>query len=400
MNHPAQRDPQTAHWPLIMIGVLALAVTMGVGRFAFTPLLPLMLRDGTFTPSTGAEWAAANYLGYLVGALTASRFSKHPKFGLVLSLLGITITTAAIALVTSSPSSLLLGAGLRFLSGICSAWTMVCASTWCLGELAKRNAANLGAWMFTGVGTGIVLAGLLTWLGGHQTAASLWLELGLLALVGTAIVWIGVARSRQTVSATATAANKIGSSAASVTEQSQTGIVFCYGAFGFGYIIQATFLPAMARQQISDPIVFGLTWPIFGLAAALSVCVCAYWLKGWSRRRVWAIAQFAMAFGTMLPIFTQQIGALALSAIFVGGTFMVTTMAGLQLARDMTPANPMPLLAKMTMAFALGQIAGPIFVRLIGEDGFAGLDAVIVANAVATVLLIATAAWLWRQPSK
>ncbi len=62
-------------------GVVALAVAMGIGRFAFTPLMPLMLRDGTLTAATGAEWAAANYAGYFLGALTASRFSRTPRRG-------------------------------------------------------------------------------------------------------------------------------------------------------------------------------------------------------------------------------------------------------------------------------------------------------------------------------
>lgn len=79
---------------------------------------------------------------------------------------------------------------------------------------------------------------------------------------------------------------------------------------------------------------------------------------------------------------------------------MVATMAGLQLARELTPVNPMPLLAKMTMAFALGQIAGPLLVRLLGGVNLKGLDAIVFANGLATILLIMTAIWLWRQPIK
>ena len=75
------------------------------------------------------------------------------------------------------------------------------------------------------------------------------------------------------------------------SKQRHWAIVLCYGTFGFGYIIQATFLPAMARQQVSDPRVFGLTWPLFGLAAAVSVAGAARWLAAWPRRRVWALAQ-------------------------------------------------------------------------------------------------------------
>jgi hypothetical protein len=40
------QDEQTP-WLFVWVGIVALAIAMGIGRFAFTPLLPLMLRDGT-----------------------------------------------------------------------------------------------------------------------------------------------------------------------------------------------------------------------------------------------------------------------------------------------------------------------------------------------------------------
>ena len=171
-------------------------------------------------------------------------------------------------------------------------------------------------------------------------------------------------------------------------------LVWCYGTFGYGYIVQATFLPAMARQQVSDPLVFGLTWPLFGLAATLSVAGAARWLSGWPRRQVWAAAQGVMAIGTALPLATHELWALAASAVLVGGTFMVTTMAGLQLARERAPSNPTLLLARMTIAFASGQIAGPALVRVIGPGLVGGHDAFFWANALATLMLVLTASWL------
>jgi hypothetical protein len=172
--------------------------------------------------------------------------------------------------------------------------------------------------------------------------------------------------------------------------------VACYGILGFGYIVPATFLPAMAREQVADPLVFGLTWPVFGLAAALSVAAAARWLSAWPRPRVWALAHGVMALGTALPLASQALWSLTLSAVFVGGTFMVATMAGLQLARERLPANPTPLLARMTAAFAAGQIAGPLLVRALGDGRWAGLDALAWSNAAATLLLGLTAALLWR----
>jgi hypothetical protein len=383
-------------WLVVGSGIVALAVAMGIGRFAFTPLMPLMMRDGTLSAAAGAEWAAANYGGYLVGALTASWFSSDPRRGLRLSLLGVALTTVAAAW-TDGESVALVGAMLRAGAGVFSAWALVCVSSWCLAELARRHVPQLGAWIYTGVGLGIALAGALAWLGGRQPASWLWLELGLIAVAGTVFVELSL-QGRSTPPASAGA--RASSTAMPGTKHGHLLLVLCYGTFGFGYIVPATFLPAMAQQLVPDPLVFGLTWPLFGLAAVLSVATVARWLPGWPRRRVWALAQGTMALGTALPLATQALWALAASAVLVGGTFMVATMAGLQLVREQFPANPTPLLARMTGAFAAGQIAGPLLVRALGPGSWAGWDALAWANAAATVLLVLTAAWLWRDAGR
>jgi hypothetical protein len=248
--------------------------------------------------------------------------------------------------------------------------------------------------IYTGVGLGIALAGALAWLGGRQPASWLWLELGLLAVLGAELVEITL---KERASQASSAGVRAPMPHKGRAKQSHLGLVLCYGTFGFAYIVPATFLPQMARQQVAEPLVFGLTWPLFGLAAAGSVAAVARWLSAWPRTRVWASAQGVMALGTALPLATHAIGALAASAVLVGSTFMVATMAGLQLAREKVPDNPTPLLARMTVAFAIGQIAGPLLVRGLSPDGWAGLGAFTWANAAASLLLVLTAAWLWRN---
>src|SRR2546430_13524654 len=56
-----------------LAGLAALAVAMGIGRFAFTPLLPMMQDDAGISLAQGGYLASANYLGYLAGALLAMR---------------------------------------------------------------------------------------------------------------------------------------------------------------------------------------------------------------------------------------------------------------------------------------------------------------------------------------
>jgi MFS family permease len=394
-KHLPTASPLPPTWLVVGSGIVALAAAMGIGRFAFTPLLPLMMRDGTLSAAAGAEWAAANYVGYLLGALTASWFSREPRRGVQVALVGVALTTLAVAWISGERLALA-GAVLRAAAGVFSAWALVCASSWCLAELARRQAPQLGAWIYTGVGLGIALAGALAWLGGHQPASRLWLEMGSIAGAGAVFVGLGLRdRGRATTPTAAHSSPTI----APGRKPGHLGLVLCYGTFGFGYIVPATFLPAMARQLVADPLIFGLTWPLFGLAAAISVAIAARWLSSWPRRRVWALAQGTMALGTALPLLTQALWALAGSAVLVGGTFMVATMAGLQLAREQSPANPTPLLARMTVAFAAGQIAGPLLVRLLGPGSWAGWDALAWANAASTLLLALTSAWLWRDHS-
>jgi len=372
-------------------GLLSLAVAMGIGRFAFTPLLPLMLRDGDLSSMAGAEWAMANYLGYLVGALTAGRVATHPRRASLIGLVGVAITTIATGFVSGATPSIA-GPLLRAAAGIFSAWVLVGVSGWCLVELARAGRPALSAWVYTGVGCGIALAGLLTWLGGGQPARWLWLELGLMALLGAMLVAaLGTPADQAPPAAIAPPPRPPGS-----VVESDAGLIACYGVFGYGYIVLATFLPAMARDSIDDPSVFGLTWPVFGLAAAASVAMSARWGSGRSRENIWAIAQSAMAIGTALPLISVSLSVLIASAVLVGGTFMVATMAGMQLARERHPDNPTPLVARMTIAFACGQIAGPLLIRAISDARPMGLPALEWANLIATASLAVSAAWLWR----
>ena len=56
-------------WLVAIAGMIAMASAMGIGRFAFTPLLPMMLHDGTVTLAQGSWLAMSNYIGYFVGSL-------------------------------------------------------------------------------------------------------------------------------------------------------------------------------------------------------------------------------------------------------------------------------------------------------------------------------------------
>ena len=172
-----------------------------------------------------------------------------------------------------------------------------------------------------------------------------------------------------------------------VWDRESLRLVVCYGAFGFGYIIPATFLPAMAKQVIRDPAVFGWSWPLFGAAAVASTLASAL-LRGFmTNRRLWITSHLLMASGVALPVFWSGIVPIMLAALFVGGTFTVITMVGMQEARSVGGPRATGLMAAATSVFALGQIVGPVTVSLAVSAG-GGVSA---ALAIACVALVVSA---------
>jgi predicted MFS family arabinose efflux permease len=209
------------------------------------------------------------------------------------------------------------------------------------------------------------------------------------------VAWV-VAR----LTGTGTAGRPGGARAASPVDDGNTrGIVVAYGIMGFGYILPATFLPVLARGVVDDPRVFGLTWPIFGATAALSTLVAARLLQGSSRLQTWAACQLLMGVGVLLPAIWSNAWTITFSALLVGGTFMIITLAGVQemRARAASPAHAATLVGRITAAFALGQIIGPMVATLLLRASSQGLALALATGAAA---LFATGAWLWHSTSR
>lgn len=361
-------------------GMLALAVAMGVGRFAYTPLMPMMEDDAGLTLAAGSWLAAVNYIGYLLGALTAAALPLRSATAIRLGLAVICASTLGMGLLHDYAAWL----ALRALAGVASAWVLVRVSAWSLAHLAPLRRPLLRSTVFAGVGIGIMLAGALCLLMMALAAGSArtWLALGGLAsLASLAVVSVLDARERDTPP------SRRAPSPARPPHKEAARLVVCYGAFGFGYIIPATYLPLMAKQAIADPAVFGWSWPLFGAAAAASTLGVAALARSHANRRIWIGSHLVMALGVALPLAAPGIYAIAISALLVGGTFMVATMTGIQEAHAVAGRSATPLIAAMTAAFALGQIAGPLAasaaVRLTG--GFSA------ALAAASVLLVLSA---------
>jgi MFS family permease len=377
--------PQPSPLRIAAAGLVALAVAMGIGRFAFTPILPMMQDDHAVGVGLGGWLASANYIGYLLGALAGTLWPMRGRATLAGSMLAVALSTFAMGF-GSDPGAWML---LRFVAGVASALMFIAVSTRCITALAEAGLTRLTGLVYAGVGGGIAVTGLLCLLLMQAGSGSAWAWriAGLLALLPALFVLPVLGRIELPAAAAAApdTRRRIGSGAAL--------LVFCYGVSGFGYIIPATFLPVMAKAVVPEAALFGWSWPVFGAAALVSTLVAAALAQHLGHRRVWMLSHVLMAAGVALPALFDGLAAIILSALLVGGTFVVTTLASLQVARETARGDAARLVAAMTAAFALGQIVGPLAAGGLFDAGY-GFGAVLILGAA---LLALTALWL-REP--
>ena len=366
-----------------LVGFAALAAAMGIGRFAFTPVLPFMMSDHGVSIPQGALLGSSNYVGYLLGAVMVMAWPRHPRAALSMALVTVTVTTGLMALT----ADFIFWMVARMLAGAASAVVMIHASAFVLEHARQDGQRILAGIAYGGVGAGIAIAGFVAMLvhacGGDSDA--IWAAFTVCGGAGM-LVMIACRNVVPHDHAIAAVPGAVGKG----WPRDAARLVICYGIFGLGYIIPATFLPVMARNAMSDAGLFGWVWPIFGVAAMTSTFLTSLYTAPDRARSTWAIAQAIMGVGILLPGVVDGGVAITLSAALVGGTFTVCTMKALQEARNVAEGRATALIALMTASFALGQAVGPLLASAIHRTSGSFGPALTLCGAA--VLL--SAAWL------
>ena len=346
---------------LALGGACCLAGAMGVGRFIYTPLLPLMAEAVGLSKTQAGLIASANFLGYLLGALAAALVPLPGSArARLLGALGLgAVTTFGMGLVEGIPAFVVL----RFIGGVASALVLVQASSLVIERLVAGGRTGLTALHFAGVGAGIMLSSLLVLELSHAGLSwrAQWFGGGLLhllAFAGAAVLIRPAPRADPAVAASTRPGRA--SVGPSPGDRVPFGLVLSYGLFGFGYVTTATFIVAIVRGGAGGSTAEAVVWMAVGLAGMPSVLV---W-NGLGRRhgilRMYAAACLVEAAGVAASVAPLGLAGLVVSAALLGGTFMAITALGLVAARAFAPAAPARALGLMTAAFGLGQIVGPL----------------------------------------
>ncbi len=367
--------------PLLLAigGMLAMTAAMGIGRFVYTPILPMMVDQLGLSQAQAGLIASSNFFGYLLGAMIAATplLNGSARKWLLIALFLSSITTASMAFFNSYYGFL----AVRFIGGLVSSWVLVFATTLIIERLAESGRGELTAILFAGVGVGIVIAALLTGLAvildlGWKGA---WLLSGIVALLATLVVAHLVPdRERRVESTAAKAGSPI---------KDLGGLLPAYALFGFGYVITATFLVQLVRDSRFSLEVEILVWVIVGIAVIPSIGLWNRLAAKVSNVVAFSIATLVLAVGVASSVLITHITGLIFSAVCLGATFMGITALGLVEARRRASVNAKRTLALMTAAFGVGQIIGPAVAGfLVDQSG-----SFLLPSMLAVISLIAAA---------
>jgi predicted MFS family arabinose efflux permease len=348
---------------------------MGIGRFAYTPILPLMTTQAALTPQAAGTLATANYIGYLAGALagTASPRLARSTVAWRASLVVLVVTLAAMPLLPNTIGWLLL----RTVAGFASAVVFVIA----VNSMLDHLPSHLPGWGFGGVGLGIALSGALVltmpvaagWQGAWWTAAALAAVLG-------AGAWAMRGRSGSSAVPSPTPPPRRANRWFAV-------LFVCYTLEGIGYIIAGTFLVAAIKQGSPGWLGNG-AWVLVGLAAVPSAAFWAWLSARWSHSSLLAGALLLQALGIALPAVAGGVVPALIGAMLFGATFIGISTMALAAGRRLGFAGAV---AVLTAGYSVGQILGPLAVTPLLRHGFshallAGALVVLVSAIVAGVL--------------
>ncbi|MEW6463678.1 MAG: YbfB/YjiJ family MFS transporter [Pseudomonadota bacterium] len=371
----------------ILAAALALVAVHALGRFAYTPLLPLLLDDGLFSLAQGAQLATWNYLGYLLGALLALPMAS-PR-GLRLGLPVALLLNAGLTLAQVFTRDIDMLAFLRLSNGISNGVVFVLAPALVLEWLAVRQATALSGLVYLGLGGGMLLCGALVVLTPWQGPLR-WLPIALVALPLALISARMLRRLAQQLPASAQA-----SAPGRLIDRRSLPLLLAYLGAGLGYILPLTFLPALAREQLppGHPLLIG-NWWWTALACLISATLwnrVGAWLGD---RRALQVNYVLQLLGTALPVLLPGTVGVLGSAVLVGGTFLGTVLLTQRLARALKPSQGPRLAALLISLYGGSQLVGPWFV----EHWTAAGHSLTSSFSIGALALLWSLFWTWRAP--
>lgn len=296
-------------WRVASGGLAATFIGNGLGRFAYTPLIPVLIAAGWFAPAEASYLAAANLAGYLVGALIADRAARALSGPDAIRLAAA--ATAVSLLACGWNLGFAWYAGWRFLAGVTGGVLMVLAVPVVLAVTSPERRGRAAGVVITGIGVGITASGLIIPALASAGPRIVWLALAATATALTAYIWFAIPREH--VGATTTAAPS------PPLPRAVWPLLAAYGCDAIGFIPHTVFwIDFIARELGHGLATGGLHWIVFGGGVVIGPLLCGLFADRHGLGLAFLLSLLIKAAAVGLPLVSTHPVALFASSLVVG----------------------------------------------------------------------------------
>ena len=344
---------------LILTGIAALTIAIGIGRFSYTPILPYMISELNLTTTEAGLIASSNYLGYLLGSLIPifPQFPKNIRSIFIYSIFISIISLFAMGLTNTFEVFILI----RFIHGIFSAFVLILGTSLIVSHVQKKGKIFLGTAHFSGVGLGMALSAIVvSYLGFlNFTWDELWFSIGILAIMLSFQIIKFTPIQKAEVKYNLKSKNK--------TSLGFSLITISYGLYGFGYVAFGTFISTMSRLtpglEKTEPFV----WFVVGITGIPSVF---FW--NWFGSKIGNdiglfLANLILGLGVLFSVLINNEFGIFISCILFGLSFVPITSMCLLEGQERFSGSFIVSTAILTFSFSIGQMIGPYLSGLLTD---------------------------------
>lgn len=357
----------------VLAALLAVIVGIGLSRFAYSALMPLLVEAGWVSSAEAGYLGAANLAGYLLGAVIGL---AEPAQRQARVLLRASMLLAGMAFVFSAlPVGFWWLAGWRVMAGVTGGTLMVLAAPAIMPLVPRHRQGLMSGVVFSGVGFGVVIAALLVPVLAGTGPAAAWIALGVLCLAATAVAW----RAWPAVPA-APAGGRPASVAELLRVQPAVAVTaLIYGLTAFGLVPHMVFLVDFIARGLGQGLASGgFYWALFGIGAIAGPLAAGWLADAMGARPALNLVLLLQIPLVALPALADSPWALSLSSCLVGGALsgLVTLTASRMRELAAGAHQRTAFWSIATVAFAVGQATGGYAFSLLfaaSADNFAWL---------------------------
>ena len=340
---------------ILLAGIIALIIGVGLARFAFTSLLPYMLIEQLSLTFAGVL-ASVNFAAYLSGSIFAVFIKDIQKkvFYFRIGLILAVFTTYVLAFTTNEYVWLLS----RIVAGFAAAMSLVVGSAIVMSKLKIKDKTKSMGIHFSGIGFSILIPDLITRFAFFNDAS--WMQAWLyLAVFGSFIIFyplyiLDYDRNNKADLKTHKLDKTLFSPFVLI-------LIIAYFTEGVGFVIQATFLPDIINSLEGLDGYGGLTWLIVGFSGIFS---CVIWMRlasTYGYVNIIIISMLLQTLGVLIPTFTNNLYLNIFSGVLYGGTFVGLVALFMSLGGRLANDHPVILMGALSAAYGIGQVIAPLY---------------------------------------